>query len=97
MRKVEVRFEETDLAALDRQAQEGGVTRSELIRHRTLATAMGKKFTPQDFSALVSDAYTRNHGSINRRQVESIVAFVFNRMAANGPSGVEASPSLPST
>ena len=96
MRKVEVRFEEADLAALDRQAQERGITRAQLIRHRTLATATAKRFTPQDYSALVSDAYTRNHGSINRRQVESIVAFVFSRLATDSPSDVEASPSLPS-
>ena len=97
MKVVKVSFEEKALEALDRQAQQRNISRAELIRERTFSTAVGKKFTPQDFSSLVSDAYRHNHGSIGRKQVESIVAFVFARMASGSPSGVEASPSLPSS
>jgi len=86
LKKVEVRFEEADLDALDRQAQARGVTRAELIRKRTLSTVAARRFTPQDFAALVSDAYRHNHGSIGRKQVESMVAFVFSRMAGDSPS-----------
>ena len=93
MKVIKVSFDERDLEALDRQAQQRKISRAELIRERTFTTVSGKKFTPQDFSTLVADAYRRNHGAIDRRQVESIVAFVFARMAGGAPSGVEASPS----
>ena len=90
MIKVGVKFEEKDLAMLDRQAAHQNVNRSELIRRRVLGETHGgqKNFSPRKFQELVSSAHRRSN--MPRAQVEQLVAFVFCEVMDAPP--VEATP-----
>ena len=80
---VKVRIDETDIPLLDEQAQALGVTRSELIRQRAVSPSNGiKAFSTEEYHQLQRDAYHTTLGTLSRHHVESIVAFVFARMAS---------------
>ena len=74
MIETKVRFHADDLQHLDQQAA-AGKTRSALIRDRALA-----RLTTAEYHRLVSAVARRMHGDLNRRQVETVTAFVVNEI-----------------
>lgn len=78
---VKVSFNQQDISELDRDATIQGISRAELIRTRTLTRPTGSRtLTTADYHRLVSDAAAFTHGSLDRRQLESVVAFTVNRL-----------------
>ena len=75
MIETKVRFHADDLQHLDRQAAAVGKTRSAFIRDRALA-----RLTTAEYHRLVSAVARRMHGDLNRRQVETVTAFVVNEI-----------------
>lgn len=79
MREVKVRFSEADLQSLDEMADGMGVSRAEAIRQRVLGGEV-PALTPDGYHRLVSDALRLTHGAVNRREVETVVAFVVRKV-----------------
>ena len=78
---VKVAYDAQDLAELDRDATIQGISRAELIRNRTLTRSTGSRaLSTADYHRLVSDAAAFTHGGLDRRQLESVVAFTVNRL-----------------
>jgi hypothetical protein len=75
MIETKIRFHADDLQHLDRQAAAVGKTRSAFIRDRALA-----RLTTAEYHRLVSAVARRMHGDLNRRQVETVTAFVVNEI-----------------
>jgi nuclear transport factor 2 (NTF2) superfamily protein len=75
MIETKVRFHADDLQHLDQQAAAVGKTRSAFIRDRALA-----RLTTAEYHRLVSAVARRMHGDLNRRQVETVTAFVVNEI-----------------
>jgi hypothetical protein len=75
MQEIKIRFEATDLAALDQQADAAGTSRAALIRDRVL-----RRLSTAEYHALVADAFAVTHGSLPRLQVETLVAYVITRL-----------------
>ena len=75
MQEIKVRFEATDLAALNHQAAAAGTSRAALIRDRAL-----RRLTTTEYHALVADAVAVTHGNLPRLQVEYLVAYVITRL-----------------
>lgn len=75
MREVKVRFSEADLQSLDEMADGMGVSRAEVIRQRVLG-GDGGGLTVNEYHRLVSDALRLTQGAVNRREVETVVAYV---------------------
>lgn len=74
---VKVTMDEKDIAVLDRQAEQAGVHRAELIRSRVF-NADGERFSPVDYQRLVSDACRLSN--LPRSQVERLVDYLFVRL-----------------
>jgi len=74
---VKVTMSEGDIAVLDRQAEQAGVKRAELIRSR-IFSGDGERFTPLDYQRLVSDAC--RFSDLPRSQVERLVDYLFVRL-----------------
>ena len=53
---VKINMEESDIALLDIQAKEKGISRADLVRDRLFASNGARGYTPQDLAALVSAA-----------------------------------------
>ena len=51
---VKINMEESDIALLDIQAKEKGISRADLVRDRLFASNGARGYTPQDLAALVS-------------------------------------------
>jgi hypothetical protein len=80
---VKVTYSEEDIQLLDRDAQQQGTSRAELIRQRTLTRhTTDSPFTYADYHRVVASAHQFTRGSIDRLQVESLVAFVLNQVMA---------------
>lgn len=75
MIETKVRFEADDLQRLDQQAAAIGKSRSAFIRDRALA-----RLTTAEYHRLVSAVARRMNGDFNRRQVETVTAFVVNEI-----------------
>ena len=75
MKEIRLRISETDLAALDHESAQTGLSRSELLRCRAGAP---RRYTPKDYSLLVSKA--NRVADIPRGQVERVVNFVFTEL-----------------
>ena len=75
MHEVKVRFSEADLQSLDEMADGMGVSRAEVIRQRVLG-GDGAGLTVNGYHRLVSDALRLTQGAVNRREVETVVAYV---------------------
>jgi len=75
MIETKVRFHADDLQHLDQQAAAIGKSRSAFIRERALA-----RLTTADYHRLVSAVARRMNGDLNRRQVETVTAFVVNEI-----------------
>jgi hypothetical protein len=68
-------MEESDIALLDMQAKEKGVSRADLVRDRLFSKTTVGKFTSADLSALVSRCYRTSN--LPRSEVERLVHTVF--------------------
>jgi hypothetical protein len=80
---VKVTYSEDDIHLLDRDAEQQGTSRAELIRQRTLTRqSTGAPFTTADYHRVVASAHQFTRGTIDRLQVESLVAFVLNQVMA---------------
>jgi hypothetical protein len=80
---VKVTYSEEDIQLLDRDAEQQNISRAELIRQRTLTRqTTGSPFTTADYHRVVANAHQFTRGSIDRLQVESLVAFVLNQVMA---------------
>jgi hypothetical protein len=80
---VKVTYSEEDIQLLDRDANQQGTSRAELIRQRTLTRhTTGAPFTTAEYHRVVANAHQFTRGSIDRLQVESLVAFVLNQVMA---------------
>ena len=79
MQEIKVRFQPTDIAALEQQAATAGTTRSQLIRDRALSPTVARLSTV-DYHALVADAVAATRGDLPRLQVEYLVAYVITRL-----------------
>jgi len=75
MQEIKVRFEATDLAALDHQAASAGTSRAAFIRDRAL-----RRLTTAEYHALVADAVAFMRGDLPRMQVETLIAYVITRL-----------------
>jgi hypothetical protein len=90
-KRIELLFMKQDLDELTDQAQAMGISRSELIRSRALnPPSVSAQFTTSDYHELVSSAVRFLHGDVNRRQIELLTAFIFNRLAAREATPVGA-------
>ena len=72
---VKINMEESDIALLDMQAKEKGVSRADLVRDRLFTSNGRGKFTPQDLAALVSRC--NRVSNLPRSEVERLVHKVF--------------------
>ena len=72
---VKINMEESDIALLDIQAKEKGVSRADLVRDRLFSEGSGRKFSPSDLAALVSRC--NRVSNLPRSEVERLVHTVF--------------------
>lgn len=79
MKEIKVRMDVQDLALLDKQAQEQGITRSELIRERVMGAPVAV-YDAERFNKLLADAQRYMQGHVDRRLIETLVSYVFNRL-----------------
>jgi hypothetical protein len=79
MQEIKVRFQPSDIAALDQQVATAGTTRAQLIRDRALSLPAAR-LTTVDYHALVADAVSAMRGDLPRLQVEYLVAYVITRL-----------------
>jgi hypothetical protein len=80
MKEIKLRFEPADLERLDQQAQEQGISRAELIRDRVLSGEAKSPLSTLQFNQLLADAQRYMQGHVDRRQIETLVSYVFNRL-----------------
>lgn len=86
MKEIKVRFSVEDIAALDAAAAAMQCSRAEVIRRRALTIATGK-LDVQRYHKLVADAQCFMRGAMERRQVETLTAFVVSKLGATGDRG----------
>ena len=79
---VKINMEESDIALLDLQAKEKGVSRADLVRDRLFSENAGRQFTPKDLAALVSRCHRVSN--LPRSEVERLVYQVFTAVMS-GP------------
>ena len=72
---VKINMEESDIALLDLQAKEKGVSRADLVRDRLFSEGASRQFTPSDLAALVSRC--NRISNLPRSEVERLVHTVF--------------------
>lgn len=72
---VKINMEESDIALLDLQAKEKGISRADLVRDRLFSEGTGRQFTPADLAALVSRC--NRVSNLPRSEVERLVHTVF--------------------
>ena len=72
---IKINLEQSDIALLDIQAKEKGVSRADLVRDRLFTSNAGRGFTPQDLAALV--ARCNRVSNLPRSEVERLVHKVF--------------------
>ncbi len=75
---IKLTLEESDIELLERQAEQQGVSRAELIRSRVLTGPFGRQFTPKDLSTLVSRV--NRVSNLPRSEVERLVYTVFTAL-----------------
>ena len=85
MKQIKLSISEEDLATLDYEAAQTGLSRAELLRCRAVAP---RRYTPTTYAALVSKA--NRVADLPRSQVERLVNYVFVELM--GPSSREANP-----
>ncbi len=75
---IKLALEENDIELLDKQAEQQGISRAELIRSRVLAGPFGRQFTPKDLSTLISRV--NRVSNLPRAEVERLVYTVFTSL-----------------
>ena len=75
---IKLSLEESDIALLDLQAKDKGVSRADLVRDRLFASGPGRGYTPQDLAALVSRV--NRVSNLPRAEVERLVYTVFTAL-----------------
>lgn len=87
MPEIKVRFTDSDLARLTAEAAAAMMPRAQLIRERALATPDVARLSTVEYHCVVADAAAFMRGTINRQHVETLVAYVFNRLARQAGAG----------
>jgi len=83
MKEITVRIPEEVLAQVDKEAGLKHVSRAQFIRDRLVLKnnkAVGD-YGPKDFHTLVSLVRRRTGSGLDKRQLENVVAIVFNELA----------------
>ncbi|ADD94971.1 hypothetical protein MedDCM-OCT-S16-C5-cds36 [uncultured Mediterranean phage MEDS3 group] len=83
MKRIEITVDDADADRLKLEADQLGISRSDLLRERIKCTPLktDKRLTPTDFYDLVERTRRRAGQGVDQRQVEGIVAFVFSELA----------------
>ena len=75
MKEIRIRLSEADLAVLDHESAQTGLSRADLLRCRAVAP---RRYTPESYALLVSQA--NRVADLPRSQVERIVNHVFTQL-----------------
>lgn len=84
MKEITVRLPEEVLAQVDKEAGLKHVSRAQFIRDQLVfknSKAVGD-YGPKDFHTLVSLVRRRTGNGMDKRQLENVVAVVFNELAS---------------
>jgi hypothetical protein len=84
MKEITFRIPEEVLAQVDKEAGLKHISRAQFIRDRLVpreAKDVGD-YGPKDFHTLVSLVRRRTGNGLDRRQLENVVAIVFNELAS---------------
>ncbi len=76
MPEIKINVTADDLARLNAEAAAHGMPRAHLIRQRALSGGVVAGLTTAAYHALVADACAFMRGDLNRRHVETLVAYV---------------------
>jgi hypothetical protein len=76
MPEIKLNVTHDDLAQLNTEAAAAGIPRAQLIRQRALSAGGVAGLTTVEYHALVADACAFMRGDLNRRHVETLVAYV---------------------
>jgi len=76
MPEIKLNVTTADLARLNDEANAAGIPRAHLIRQRALGGGGVAGLTTAAYHALVADACAFMRGDLNRRHVETLVAYV---------------------
>jgi hypothetical protein len=76
MPEIKLNVTDADLARLNAEAAAHGIPRAHLIRQRALSGGVVAGLTTAAYHALVADACAFMRGDLNRRHVETLVAYV---------------------
>lgn len=76
MPEIKLNVTDADLARLNAEAAAHGIPRAHLIRQRALGGDGVAGLSTAAYHALVADACTFMRGDLNRRHVETLVAYV---------------------
>jgi hypothetical protein len=77
MPEIKLNVTDADLARLNAEAAAHGIPRAHLIRQRALSTGgVVAGLSTAAYHALVADACAFMRGDLNRRHVETLVAYV---------------------
>ena len=91
MQEVKVRFQPSDLDAIEQQAAAAGTNRAALIRQRAIVADYEQGLyglTPTAYHALVSDAAAFMGGVVPRQHVELLTAYVITRLDSHHSQAV---------
>ena len=78
MPEIKLNVSTDDLAQLNTEAAAHGIPRAQLIRQRALNAGGVAGLTTVEYHALVADACALMRGDLNRRHVETLVAYVIS-------------------
>ena len=84
MKEITVRLPEEVIAQLDKEAGSKHVSRAQFIRDKLVPreTKDVGDYGPKDFHTLVSLVKRKTGSGMDRRQLENVVAIVFNELAS---------------
>ena len=84
MKEITVRLPEEVLAQVDKEAGSKHISRAQFIRDRLVPreTKDVRDYGPHDFHTLVSLVKRRTGNGMDKRQLENVVAIVFNELAS---------------
>jgi hypothetical protein len=84
MKEITVRIPEEVLAQVDKEAGLKHISRAQFIRDRLVPRKVKDvgSYGPNDFHTLVSLVRRRTGNGLDKRQLENVVAIVFNELAS---------------
>jgi hypothetical protein len=84
MKEITFRIPEEVLAQVDKEAGLKHISRAQFIRDRLVPreTKDVGDYSPKDFHTLVSLVRRRTGNGMDKRQLENVVAIVFNELAS---------------